>query len=387
MFRGMMERIRISVAVAGILGLAAFLLNLALHAPTRGTIQRPDQPLRAQSAHVVSLADGASAGELRRIVVGSGPIYSLALSPDGKWIASGGADRTVRIWNADTGEQVHYLTGHDSAVTSVAFSPDGRQLASAGGLRRRGLFLWDVRTGQQSAPLQPCDGWVSAVRFSPDGKSLLAAVGMGSRGKGLVAWWDLATSKRRRGPDGRELAYPNNDGISSIAISPNRRWVLVANYAMRIWDTKSNRERKAFDDKRETPLFIRKAIFTRRGSAILAGGLDGVLGLWDVDTGTQIRQFSGHTQDICALAVSGDDRWAVSSGFDGTVRLWDLASGRELRRFAGHQGIVWAVDMSLGAPVLASAGEDGTIRLWSASEHPNHSRISAADGPEQSNTR
>jgi WD40 repeat protein len=355
-----MEHLRLFVALVGSIGVALVLLAIGLHAPEDVALRQPAFPSIATQPSPRAIAGG----EVRRIVVGKGALYSVAFSPDGKWLATGGDDRCVRTWNVSTGELVHCLPGHDSAVTSVTFSPDGLRLASAGGLRGRGLFLWDTKTGRRRINLQPYNGWISNSRFSSDGRYLLGAIGLGARGKGLVAWWDLTTGKLRRGIDGNDLTYRDNDGIGSIAISPNRRYVVVANYAMRLWDTKSNHERRTFDQHRAEPLMIRQAMFTNDGLSVFAGGLGGVLGMWDIHTGAEVRRFVGHTDDICGLAISADDQRAVSCGFDGSVRLWDAQTGAPLRQFIGHLSTVWAVAISPDGSQAASAGADGTIRFW-----------------------
>ncbi len=349
-----MKYLRQLFPVLGLLCFGAALAAIRLQDPAMGPATEP----------ATAGAQPRAPGEVRRITVGSS-VYSMAFSPDGRAIAAGCADRTVRIFDSATGEQVHRLLGHNSAITSLAFSSDGTRLASAGGLGRHGLFLWNMAKGRPIESLEPFDGWVSCVAFSPDGKSLLAGCGMGYLAVGRVAWWDLSTGQLRRRLDGQILSYPDMDGIGGIAMAPDGSGVLVANYTLRLWSSKTHRDLRRFEQRESSePPLVRCVAFTHDSRNILGGGLRGELSLWDATTGRIVRRFEGHADDVCSVALSGDDALAASCGFDGTVRLWEISTGRERRQFAGHQGVVWAVTISPDNLHIASAGNDGTIRFW-----------------------
>ena len=116
----------------------------------------------------------------------SEPVASVAFSPDGKLVASGSRDNTVRLWDAATGAALQTLEGHSSEVTSVAFSPDGKLVASGSGDRT--VRLWDAVTRAALQTLKGHSGGVTSVAFSPDGK----LVASGSRDR-TVRLWDAAT--------------------------------------------------------------------------------------------------------------------------------------------------------------------------------------------------
>jgi WD40 repeat protein len=99
-------------------------------------------------------------------------VSSVAFSPDGKRVVSGSRDQTIRIWDAETGEEQAALKGHDRWVNSVAFSPDGKRVVSGSGDQT--IRIWDAETGEEQAALKGHDRWVSSVAFSPDGKRVVS---------------------------------------------------------------------------------------------------------------------------------------------------------------------------------------------------------------------
>jgi WD40 repeat protein len=120
-----------------------------------------------------------------------GEVSAVAFSPDGKTVASGSYDETVRLWDAATGEERQKFEGHDDYVSAVAFSPDGKTVAS--GSYDKTVRLWDAATGEERQKLEGHDGDVLAVAFSPDGKT----VASGSSDK-TVRLWDAATGEERQ---------------------------------------------------------------------------------------------------------------------------------------------------------------------------------------------
>ena len=193
------------------------------------------------------LADLPAPALRRAILTGHvGLLTEVAIAPDGTWLASGGEDGTVRIWDPATGQQRAALTGHDGAVRAVAIAPDGTWLASAG--EDGTVRIWDPATGrQQAAVLTGPDGAVRAVAIAPDG-NWLASGG----DDGQVRIWDPATGRQRSRPrrprpgarltrdrPGVQFAIAGHDGVvSAVAIAPDGTWLASASYdgTVRIWD-------------------------------------------------------------------------------------------------------------------------------------------------------
>ena len=200
-------------------------------------------------------------------------VYSVAFSPDGKILASGGWDDTIRSWDATTGELIHTLTGHTEAVYSVAFSPDGKILAS--GSWDDTIKLWDATTGELIHTLTGHTDWVGSVAFSPDGKILAS----GSR-DGTIKLWDTVTGELI------QLIHTLTrymDAVLSVAFSPD-------------------------------------------GKILASGSWDDTIKLWDATTGKRIHILTGHTDWVGSVAFSPDGKILASGSGDETVRLWRMPS-------------------------------------------------------------
>lgn len=224
---------------------------------------------RYDSKNILTLWDLHSGRELHTLDAHAGGVLAAAFSPDGKWLATGGSDRTAKVWDVASGQTLRTFGGHPLPVGSVAFSPDGRTLASGGGNL---VKLWDVSDGHELHTLGHPDP-VSSISFSPDGRMLASSSG------NVVKLWDTS--------DGHELSTLSHvERVSSIGFSPD-------------------------------------------GRTLASASDDYTVKLWDVASGRELRTLSGHLNVIRSLAFSPDGRTLASGGWDGTLKLWDVASGRE----------------------------------------------------------
>lgn len=296
---------------------------------------------------------GEIASAIRKFEPGMGPVYAAAISPDGRKVAFGGGDSSVRVWDISTGREVRKLDGHAGRVWAIAFAPDGRRLASAG--FDTFIRLWDLGTGREIRRFTGHSDYVRGLAFSRDGRRLLS-----SGDDRSVRLWNVET--------GQEIAaFPGHEHfVWSVAFAPDGKHALsgsldrsVRYFALA--DSASLSQGLKLLGHADTVLGVACSPDGRRA---LSGSTDKTLKLWDLKTGQPLRTFTGHTGYVHGIAISPDGRRALSASQDKTVRLWDVFTGKELRKLEGHGDMVWSVTFSRDGRIAASAGQDGTVYIW-----------------------
>jgi WD40 repeat protein/tRNA A-37 threonylcarbamoyl transferase component Bud32 len=304
----------------------------------------------------------------------SGWIEGLAYSPDGRWLASGGDDKLVKIWDAATGKLQRTLAGHSVAISSLAFHPEGKWLASAGGATTAAgpgeVRIWDLTEGRELLSLPGLQDKVFTVAFSPDGKFLATAEG--AYGKpGAVKVWEVTPSsppgckelRTLRGhrafvtcvafaPDGRRLASVDTVSLAGPGTSGGE---------LKVWDTASWAEVLSVPGR---PASFDRVVFSPDGNHLAVECADAAVRIWDAATGKAVLAFRAHADDITCLAYGPDGQFLVSASDDGTVRLWDPTSGQEIRTLRGDTGSLRTVALSPDGKRLAAGSYDGHVTIW-----------------------
>ena len=291
----------------------------------------------------------------------TGDINGLAWSPDGRTIASGSRDWTIRLWDAATGTTKATLSGNAGEVNSVAFSADGHTLASAHD--EQVVILWDVFTRQRKATLRGHTDYVSSIKYSPDGRTIASA-----SFDHTVRLWDVATGKTIY------TLIGHNDAVISVAYSPDGRTIASASFdhTVRLWDVATGATKTIL----EYPSRVISVAFSPDGRTIAGAGWHDIF-LWDVVTGARKGGYPGFHVGNFAVTFSPDGRILTFGGIHTTagefddVRLYEVASlyegaprRREIDRFRGHTDNIVSLAYSPDGRTLASGSQDDTVRLW-----------------------
>lgn len=295
-------------------------------------------------------------------------VLGVAFSPDGTRLATTLAtDGLAQVWDAETGQLLLNLWGHQGIVEDVAFSPDGYRLATSGW--DGAVRLWNILNGQQLLVLDGHNGIVQDIAFRPDGREL-ASVG----GDTSLRFWDIA-------PDHELLTIPVGSGwATAVAYSPDGLRLVAGDRigpsvdGIRIWDANTGLEvlRLETPDSLAISMDVTNIRFSPDGSHIAATVESNLVNgqaeayLWDAATGAHLQTFSGHTNWLYGLAFSPDGLRLATAGHDATVRVWDIETGEELLLLMGHQFWVWSVAFSPDGERLVTASRDTTAMVWDA---------------------
>lgn len=283
------------------------------------------------------------------------PIASVTFSPDGGQLAtSTHQNKGALLWSlTDDGGQDPIELKHPAIVHRVAFSPNGRRVATAG--YNREVWLW-TETGEFVAGPLIHGGAVRGAVFSPDGRTLLTC-----SEDGAARRWDAITGESQSDP----LWHSSGVPVHAVAYSPDGRMIVTAgdDGAVRRWNAATG-ALIGFPVGHE--YHVRQAVFSPDGKVIMTGSRDYTAKLWDATTGVILGPPLRHSAPVRAVAVDPTNLWAVSASEDGSARFWGVQTCRAIGPPLRHDAGVYRAVIEPKGRWAVTAGMDSTVRVWPA---------------------
>ncbi|HIK10515.1 MAG TPA: serine/threonine protein kinase [Oscillatoriaceae cyanobacterium M33_DOE_052] len=296
---------------------------------------------------------------MRTLASTSGPVWSVAVSPDGKTIASGNTDGTIQVWRVNSGDfqiPIRTLYGHSEPIWSLTVSPDGKLLAS--GSADKTIKIWDLASGQLLDTLKGHNAGIFSVAFSPDSQR----VASGSFDK-TVKLWQINTDKDWRFAGNLLHTFiGHTQEVQSVAFNSDGKTLASGSTdgTIKLWNWRTGKLTRTLVGHDDS---VWSVAFSPDGRSLASGSWDKTIKLWDLETGTSWRTLRGHGQQVHSVAFSPDGKTIASGDLGGTIKLWNSYSGCQKGTLKGHSDWV-EVAFAAGGKALVSGSFDDTIKLW-----------------------
>lgn len=279
-------------------------------------------------------------------------VWGVAWSPNGKYLASTSADKTVQVWDAHTGTTLYTYPGHTDTVYSAAWSPTSQRIASAS--YDRTVQVWDASDGFFPITYSGHKLWVWSVAWSPNGKYIASA-----SGDRTVQVWDASTGNPLFTYRG------HNDFVYSVAWSHDNTRIASASAdkTVRIWDAQTGNDLYIYQPYSAT---IWSVSWSPDDKRIASASDDKTVQVWDASNGDHPYTYYGHSDFVYAVAWSPNGKHIASAGDDKTVQVWDATDGSNAYTYTGHFSTVRALAWSPDSQRIASASWDKTVQVWLA---------------------
>jgi WD40 repeat protein len=306
--------------------------------------------------HTVKVWDTATGREILTFDAHPDQVTCVAFSPDGKWLASASRDGKVLIWDPNSGRATRSIESH-AVVWSVALSPDGKSLASASAGRHGTVTMWTTESGRAGPTLSGHEGAVNGVAFAKDGQRL-ASAGQ----DGTIKIWNPTNGQERL------TIVAHAAAINSVSWSPDGKRLASASWdgTVKVWDADPADENSVGHERNFDRSRFESGTGSRsRYTAEFEPG--GAVKISDAATGRIISTLRGQHGRVIMAAFHPNDRRIATAAANGTVGLWDIATGSETLSLASGTSEIRSLAFSSDGQQLAAVGWNALVKVWDAS--------------------
>ncbi|MDM8557822.1 WD40 repeat domain-containing protein [Candidatus Parabeggiatoa sp. HSG14] len=285
----------------------------------------------------------------------TGDVNAVAFSPDGRIIASGSSDTTVKLWGINNGKEIKTLRESQGDVLTVAFNSDNSEHLFASGGSDRTIRLWNINTRENPRILVGHEGAIHSVAFNPNGRTLVSG-----SWDNTVRIWDIESARELR-------LIKGEDSIYSVAFSPDGQLIAVGSFneTITIWETDTGRLLNTLQGNGMRTVY--SVAFSPDGKSVISGDQSNNVRVWDTQTGNSILILKGLEDifgGIFSVAVSPNGSVIASGSSDETIIFWEANTGKELHTHRSEENEVRSIAFSSDGRMLASGHDDNTIKLW-----------------------
>ncbi len=295
-------------------------------------------------------------GWYRNFIGHNSGVNSVATSPDGNYIVSGGNDKLVRLWKASTGVEIQCFKGHKSGINFVTISPDGNYIISIS--NDYTVKIWNINIGLEIQSSYLKNQFIKKVIFLPNSSQILTG-----NSEGVIKLWEINTGKEISRYEGHKRS------IYSLAISPNGNYFLSGSddKTLKLWNLKTGDE---LHSSQEHKTFVSSLSFSPGGEYFLSSSWDKMI-VWRLSSLEKIRIFETNSYAFMASCFAPHPQFILTGGGLGKIKIWDINSGLDIQTFKGHRGSTSSISFSPNAEYFVTGGSDGVVKLWNVANNMN----------------
>ena len=281
-------------------------------------------------------------------------VCSVGLAANGRFVVSGLADNTIKLWSIFERKEEYTLTGHTDIVASVAISADCKLIVS--GSYDKTIKLWRIQERKEEVTFAGHASKVYSVAFSGDCRFIVS----GSEDKTIKMWSIQGRSE--------EFTFTGHtDRVQSVALSADGRFIVSGSRdnTIKLWDIKERREECTFTGHTGEVYSVAISADSR---FIVSGSEDSMIKMWGVQEKNEEFSLEGHKERVRSVALSADGKFIASGSYDRMVKVWGVEDRREYFTCTGHAAAVMSVAVSADSRFIVSGSQDKTIKIWNTED-------------------